>query len=111
VILLNIIALSAGAVLFSAAATGWLSLNVATAAIAKSQARRIFLMILVAVLMYARLAPVSWKQNIEDRLTPGGITSFLLPLSFVLVLLAGLLVRAGAKRREEDAQGPIFRLS
>lgn len=111
VILTNVVALCIGATVFSAGATGWLSLNVPTPAIAKSQARRIFLMILVVVLMYARLAPLSWKQNIVDRLTPDTITWFLLPVSAVLLALAAGLIHAGATRREEDAQGPLFRLS
>jgi len=111
VILLNIVALCVGAVLCSAAATGWLSLNVATAAIAKAHSRRVFLMVLVAVLMYARLAPAAWKQNIESRLTADDISGLLLPVSAVLLLIAVLLIRAGAKRREEDAAGPLFRLS
>jgi hypothetical protein len=110
-ILLNILALCMGAVLFATAATGWLSLNVATATLAKSHARRVFLLALVAVLMYARMAPLSWKQNIESRLTVDGITHLLLPIAVLLGLLATLLIRAGAKRREEDSQGPLFRLT
>lgn len=67
-------------------------------------------MILVAVVMYARLARLSWKQNSWTG-DPDGVTLFLLPVREVLLALAAGWIYAGAKRREEDAQGPLFRLS
>lgn len=109
-ILWNVVLLSIAATAFASAITGWLALNVSSASMAKSHARRLFLLILLAVLMYARMAPVTWKRIVESRLTVDGITWILLPLSVALLTLAFLLVRAGASRRAEEAAGPLFSL-
>lgn len=110
-ILWNVVLLSLCATLFAAAITGWLSLNVATPALAKGNARRLFLLVLMMVLMYARLAPVAWKSGIESRLTPAGVTGIMLPVSVLLAALSAVLLRIGAKRRVDEAAGPIFKLS
>lgn len=109
-ILWNVLLLSITATAFASGITAWLALNVASAKHAKSHARRLFLLILLAVLMYARMAPLSWKRVVESRLTPDGISWILLPLSLTLLALAMLLVRAGAQRRAEEAAGPLFSL-
>jgi hypothetical protein len=109
-ILWNVLLLSVAATAFASAITGWLALNVASASLAKSHARRLFLLVLLAVLMYARMAPPPWKRVVESRLTVDGITWVLLPSSLVLLTLAYLLLRAGAGRRSEEAAGPVFSL-
>ncbi|MBL8174864.1 MAG: hypothetical protein JNK48_09340 [Bryobacterales bacterium] len=109
-ILWNIIVLSVAATAFASAVTGWLALNVASAATAKSHARRLFLLVLLAVLMYARMAPLAWKRIIESRLTAEGISWVLLPLSAALLGVAALFLRAGASRRTEEAAGPLLKL-
>jgi len=109
-ILWNVVLLSLAATAFASAITGWLALNVSSATMAKSHARRLFLLVLLAVLMYARMAPVTWKHVVESRLTADGITWILLPVSVGLLALAAFLVRAGAVRRAEEAAGPVFSL-
>ncbi len=106
----NSLLLAAAATFFAASITGWLSLNAKTAAIAKSQSRRLFLMLLVLVLMYTRFAPNNWRRGIEDRLTPDRISTLLIPLSVVLAGTGYLVLQIGARRREEEADGPIFKL-
>lgn len=110
-ILWNVVLLSIAATAFASGVTGWLALNVKSASAAKSHARRLFLLVLLAVLMYARMAPLTWKRVVESRLTADGITGILLPLSLALLALGALLVRAGAKRRAEEAAGPVFSLN
>ena len=91
-------------------ATGWLSLNVASASIAKAHSRRLFLLVLVAVLMWVRLAPEPWKRVVETRLTRAEISFMLVPFSVILILMGLALTRAGARFRAEEAEGPVFRL-
>jgi hypothetical protein len=109
-VLLNVVLLGLAATFSAASVSGWLSLNAASASQAKGQSRRLFLMILLAVLMYARLAPNSWKHVVEDRLATDRITAFLLPVSFVLTAIGLAFLRTGAMRREEEAAGPVFKL-
>lgn len=109
-VLLNMVLLSIAVTLFAASATGWLTLNVKSAKDAKRHARRLFLLLLLAVVMWTRMAPSSWKYELESRLTPGGITGALLPVSAILALLSAALIRAGVRRRREEAEGPLLKL-
>lgn len=109
-VLANIVLLSLSVTWFAAAATGWLSLNVATAAMAKAHARRLFLLILVLVLLWMRMGPVAWRDALTGRLTAGRITGLLLPVSLVLAALGFTLLRMGARRRREEDEGPLLRL-
>lgn len=109
-ILINVLILSMAATLFASAVTGWLSLNVATASIAKAHSRRLFLLVLVLVLMWIRLAPESWKRVVGNRLIPGEISFVVLPLALLLTWLGLLIIRAGSRRRAEDAEGPLLKL-
>ncbi|HUQ95622.1 MAG TPA: hypothetical protein VM120_28350 [Bryobacteraceae bacterium] len=110
ILTLNVLLLSLAATWFSATGTAWLSLHVPTAALAKAHSRRLFLLILVLVLMWARLAPHSWKSTVESRLTPSEISYFVIPLSAVLALAGFALLRAGTTHRAEESQGPVFKL-
>jgi hypothetical protein len=87
-----------------------LSLNVATASLAKAHSRRLFLLLLVLMLMWVRLAPNTWKRLVENRLTPGEISFVVLPVALLLTGLSVLIIRAGGRRRAEDAQGPLLKL-
>ncbi len=109
-VLLNIVALSFAATFFSATGAGWLALNAGTAANAKRHARRLFLLLLLLVIMWAKLAPPPWRWRLERYLTASEISSFALPLSFLLIALGLALLRAGVRRRVEEAQGPLLRL-
>ncbi len=109
-ILISVLILSMAATLFASAVTGWLSLNVATASIAKAHSRRLFLLVLVLVLMWIRLAPESWKRVVGNRLIPGEISFVVLPLALLLTWLGLLIIRAGSRRRAEDAEGPLLKL-
>ncbi|MBL8231919.1 MAG: hypothetical protein JNL98_25705 [Bryobacterales bacterium] len=92
------------------AATGWIALNSKTAAAAKNQSRRLFLLILVGVVMWVRLGPADTKANLELRLTPQSIHTITLPVSLGLAALGYAFLRAGRKRRLEDLEGPVFKL-
>lgn len=109
-ILINILVLSFAATLFSAAGAGWLALNAKTAADAKRQARRLFLLILLAVIMWAKLAPPQWRWRVEQYLAAGEISYAALPLSLALAATGVALMRAGVRRRVEEADGPLPRL-
>jgi hypothetical protein len=109
-VLWNSVLLSIAVTFLASSITGWLSLNAKTAAAAKSQSRRLFLLLLVVVLMYTRFAPPPWRHVLDDRLTATRISSLIIPVSLVSLALGYLVLMAGAKRREEDASGPIFKL-
>ena len=106
----NAVLFSVAATFFASSITGWLSLNAKTASAAKSQARRLFLMLLVVVLMYTRFSPPQYRRQIEDLLTPDRISTLLVPVSVVLAGIGYAVMVMGAKRREEEASGPIFKL-
>ncbi|MBI4910857.1 MAG: hypothetical protein HY820_45010 [Acidobacteria bacterium] len=109
-ILWNSVVFSVAATYFASSVTAWLSLNAKTAAAAKSQARRLFLLLLVVVLMYTRFSPPQFRRGLEDLLTADRITSLLVPVSVVLAGIAYGVMLMGARRREEEASGPIFKL-
>lgn len=110
VITANILLLSAAVTLAAAALTGWLSLNVGTASLAKAHSRRLFLLVLVLVLLWVRMAPENWKAAVTDNLTTDRITWLLAPLSVLLLTIAALLLRSGGNRRREEAEGPLLKL-
>lgn len=102
--------LSLAATFLACASTGWIALNSKTPAAAKNQARRLFLLILVGVVMWVRLGPADTKTDLELRLTAQSIHTLTLPISLGLAALGYAFLRAGRKRRLEDLEGPIFKL-
>lgn len=102
--------LSFAAVFLAASTTGWLSLNVQTASAAKGHSRRLFLLLLLGVVMWTRMAPPAWRNAVESRLTPSGIPYLVLPVALTFILIGGLLLRAGVQRRLEEVEGPLFKL-
>lgn len=109
-VLLNVVALSIALTLLAGALTAWLSLNIGTVKLAKAHSRRLFLLMLVLVLLWTRMAPPAWRNFVTDRLTAGRITWFIGPLSLLFLALGLALLRAGTRRREEDEEGPLLKL-
>lgn len=109
-ILLHCGILSVAATFMACSVTGWLALNSKTAAAVKSQSRRLFLLVLVAIVMWVRMGPAGAKEALEVRLTAGEIHTLTLPVSLFLAGLGYAFLRAGRKRRSEDWDGPIFKL-
>ena len=109
-VLFNIVALSVALTLLAGALTGWLSLNIGTVKLAKAHSRRLFLLMLVLVLLWARLAPPAWRNFLADRLTAGRISFFVAPLALVLLLVGVAFLRMGARRRQEEEDGPLLKL-
>jgi hypothetical protein len=109
-VLVNVMLLSLALTLLASAGTGWLSLNVSTPKVAKAQARRAFLLVLVLVLLWSRMSPPSWRSEVALRLTADRIGELLLPVSLVLVAGGFGLMQLGARRRKEEAAGPLLRL-
>lgn len=109
-ILGNALALGTALTFLAAAAVSWLALNSKTAAEAKNGARRVFLLLLLAVVMWMRLGPGGGKRALDTRLMPSQITPTLLPVTAVCLALGLAALRFGAQRKAEEAEGPLFKL-
>lgn len=109
-ILINAILLGLALTLASAAVVGLLALNSKTAKEAKGFARRGFLLLLLGVVMWARMGPAAAKQSVDERLTSARISMFVLPASAILLVLGLAAMRSGARRKEEESEGPLFKL-
>ncbi len=109
-ILWNAVLLGTAIALFAASAAGWLALNSKTAAEAKKGSRRVFLLVLLSVVMWMRMGPGGGKRALDARLMPGRITSSLLPVTAFCTLAGLAAIRFGARRKAEEAEGPLFKL-
>lgn len=110
VVMANIVAFGTGLTLVASAAVGWLALNSKTAAEAKGNARRAFLLVLLAIVMYSRMGPAGARRAMDQRLMESRISMTLMPAFAVCFGLGLLALRGGAKRKAEDAEGPLFKL-
>lgn len=109
-IMAHVVLFTLAAVMFAACLTGWIALNAKTASQAKALARRVVLGLLLLVLMWARLGPLHWKHELENYLTSDRLWVLLVPVSAVLAVTGLGLLSLGARRREEEANGPLLRL-
>jgi hypothetical protein len=109
-ILFNTWIFGAAMTLLASAATGWMTLHSKNRHQAKNTARRAYLLLLLAIVIWARYGPRTWRDAVDRRLTADGIWLLLLPAAAVLLLVAALLIRAGRKFRQEQVAGPLFKL-
>jgi hypothetical protein len=109
-ILLHCGIFSLAATFMACSSTGWLALNSKTAAAAKAQSRRLFLLVLMAVVMFVRLGPAGAKDTLQVRLTADRIHTLTMPASLALAALGYAFLHAGRKRRLDEREGPIFKI-
>jgi hypothetical protein len=109
-VLLHCGILSLAATFIACSLTGWLALNSKTAAAAKAQSRRLFLLVLMTVVMFVRLGPAGAKDTLQMRLTADRIHTLTLPVSLALAAAGYAFLHAGRKRRVEECAGPIFKI-
>ncbi len=109
-ILANTLLLGTALTVLAAAGVSWLALNSKTAVQAKGNARRVFLLLLLAVVMWARMGPGGGKRAVDARLMSERVSMSLLPVTAVCALLGLAAIRFGARRKLEEAEGPLFKL-